>query len=159
MKGSDIMRTMPQFGATDGYQFAGSGLDSGGGGGGGGGGSSIALGTTPTKVGTYKGSDLYAVVITISEDIISSGRQYIEKEYNVDKIVTLSARYNYVSANNEIIQSVDGTMHEYSGTAVIVDVSYQYYEQKDCFVYAVSQLKSGSKLTDFEIIATFTKGD
>lgn len=156
MKGSDIMRTMPQFGATDGYQFAGSGLDSGGGGGGGG--SSIVIGTTPTKIGTYQGSDLYAVVIAIPEDITTSHRTYIETEFNVDTIVTLSARYNYVSGD-EVVQGVDGTLNLYGGVGAIVGVCYQHYEEKDCFVYAVSQLKSGSKLTDFKIIATFTKGD
>lgn len=151
------MRIMPFMKRKNGVQFAGVGLDTGdSGGGGGGGGSSIEIGTTPTKIGKYKGSDLYAVAIPVPGDITASSRSYIETEFDVDTIVTLSARYNYV-LGDEVVQGVDGTLNLYAGVGAIVGVCYQYYEQKDCFVYAVSQLKSGGKLTDFEIIAIFTK--
>lgn len=153
------MRILPFMKRKNGIQFAGVGIDTGGGGGGGG--SSIVLSEIPTKIGKYGNDDLYAVVIPVPGDITTSARSYIEKEFNVDKIKTLSARYTHVvHTTGDETQGVDGVLYGFGGVLLTaVYLSYQYYENKDCFIYEVSNLTTGDKLTDFEIIATFTKGD
>ena len=155
------MRILPFMKRKNGIQFAGVGLDTGGGGGGGGGGSSIVITETPTKIGKYGNDDLYAVVIKLPGDIVEVTRSFIEKEFNVAKIITLSARYTHVVISSGVeTQGINGELHTYGNPLVAnVEVSYQYYESKDCFVYNVLTLQTGTKLKDFEIIATFTKGD
>lgn len=130
MKGSDIMRTMPQFEPTDGYQFAGSGLDSGGGGGGGGG-SSIAFSTDEFETGMtwIDGKSIYGKVVT-GFAANNSSTSVNNAVRNIDSIcfylpVKVMNEYNATGHHIECgadvkksnLNNIDVTINNSSGTA------------------------------------------
>lgn len=89
------MRMLLFFKPKNGFQFAGSGLDSGSGGGGGGGGS-IDISTTPSKIGKLGNDDLYIVrlVGTVSS---SSFEINLPENTNVCYVVSGLATYDGIT--------------------------------------------------------------
>ena len=121
------MRTMPQFEPTDGYQFAGSGLDSGGGGGG----SSITFSTDEFETGMtgIDGKSIYGKVVTGFAANNSSTTVY-DAVRNIDSIcfylpVKVMSEYNAIGHHIECkanvkktnIRNMDITIDNTSGTA------------------------------------------